>query len=177
MFDESIKTAKTLISHTDDKAHDINHVKRVAKDAQVIGKLEGYPNIKLLELCGWWHDVAREQGAGHEEASAILASDDLLSREAAKDIAATVYEAIRLHKTSMEPNTLEGNIVRDADKLDFISVDRWKACLKANQLKHLYEIKALLPELRDKILKLDTTRHIYDQRIKVFTDSWVCSQI
>ncbi|HUC96591.1 MAG TPA: HD domain-containing protein [Candidatus Saccharimonadales bacterium] len=177
MFDESIETAKDLISHTDDMAHDINHIRCVAENAKLIGGLELYPDIKLLELCGWWHDVARGQGVGHEEVGATLARDDLLERGADKGIADTVYGAIRLHKTSMIPNTLDGNIIRDADKLDFISVDRWKACLKANQLKHLHEIKALLPDLRNKILRLDTSRHIYDQRITEFTNSEISSQI
>ena len=68
----------------------------------------------------------------------------------------------------MQPQTIEGEIIRDADKLDFISIARWKSCLENNNLKALQELSNLLPKLRNEILHLDISKKIYDKKIIIF---------
>ena len=63
----------------------------------------------------------------------------------------------------MIPETNEGLIIRDADKLDFVGVSRWKNCLDNNQ--SMEKIIELLPNLREKILYFEESRQIYDKEI------------
>ena len=56
-----------------------------------------------------------------------------------------------------------GLIIRDADKLDFVGVNRWKNCLDNNQ--SMEKIIELLPDLREKILYFEESRQIYDKEI------------
>jgi HD superfamily phosphodiesterase len=72
-------------------------------------------------------------------------------------------EAIENHKWNMKPKTKEGLIVKDADKLAFIGIERWNYCLDNNQ--KLDEIIALLPQLRNNILFFEESKKIYDREI------------
>jgi len=63
----------------------------------------------------------------------------------------------------MQPDTLEGEIIRDADKLDFLSPKRWRCCLGARDPSHLGVIVDVLPKLRDEVLHLSSSRKIYDE--------------
>lgn len=70
---ELIEKVKTILQKCDDKAHDANHAERVANDSILLGKSLSYPNLQLLELCGWWHDAGRTiQDSKHEIISAKM---------------------------------------------------------------------------------------------------------
>lgn len=177
MIDDSIQTAQSLLSETEDKAHDINHAERVAKNARCIGQQLDYPNIALLELCGWWHDVGRTvKDEGHEKISADMLREDLSQRGSNNTDVNIAYKAIVFHKWNMSPTTLEGNIIRDADKLDFISTERWRACMEAGQLQHLQDMKALVDQL-PKLLVLKESRNMYSERVKAFNEAGVLQEI
>jgi HD superfamily phosphodiesterase len=168
MFNDSIQEAQRLLKASEDKAHDLQHAKRVASNVRIIATETNYKDVGLLETCAWWHDVGRlVDDANHEQLSADLVKKDLLERGATKDQAVAAYEAVRLHKWSMQPQTVEGYIIRDADKLDFISVDRWQACLDANQPEHLRDMNELLPKLRS-MLYFKESRSLYDQSVTDF---------
>lgn len=164
---KSIKYAKAWMALSDDPAHDIQHTKSVLETALLISRELGYKNTLLIEVICWWHDVGRLFSPIHEELSAQIAKYNLLGLGCDEKTVETVYQAIRFHKWKMEPTTVEGNILRDADKLDFISVNRWKQCLEQNQPNHLIPMGKLIPKLRI-ILKLDPSKSIYDLRIKKF---------
>ena len=126
-----------------------------------------YNNKKLIETACWWHDVGRLFSPIHEDLSGQIARANLLGLGFDSDKADMVYQAIRFHKWKMIPKTLEGHILRDADKLDFISIKRWKKCLKERSLEHIVPIVELLPKLRE-ILKLKASKEIYDKEIFYF---------
>lgn len=171
MFETSINEAKKLLSKTDDRAHDINHARRVSENAVSIGKRLDHKNIELLELCGWWHDVGRTiRDAGHEKISAEMLYKDLIKRQKDIKLSKSAYDAIVFHRWDMNPQTLEGKIIRDADKLDFISIERWQACIEHGQFKHLRDMKTLLDQLPD-LLKLDVSVEIYLKKIIMFKKS------
>jgi len=171
MFNDPIKEAQRLLAATNDKAHDIHHAFRVAQNALLIGKKVGYTNLDLLEVCGWWHDVGRlKQDEGHEKVSAELLFTVLKEHGLNRSICESAYLAVVYHKWNMKPQTLEGDIIRDADKLDFISLERWQSCLENNQLKHLRDIKALLDQLPE-ILTLKESKMIYAKRLYAFKTS------
>lgn len=167
MIEELIFQARSLLKQSTDKAHDINHAMRVAQDAKTLAKQLDYPRPELVELCGWWHDVGRlSQNEGHEEISAKLLRDELANLKMNED-SNIVFDAIRFHRWDMTPLTIEGQIVRDADKLDFISPARWDACIKAHQFEHLSDIRALLPKLSS-MFYLQESKRLYRERLPDF---------
>jgi len=108
---------------SEDAAHDFEHVLRVLKLAERIGKAEG-ADMEVLRAAVLLHDVARvaeDQGgqchakAGAERAREILAGHAVERVEA-------VVQAIAAHRfrNSELPHTLEARILYDADKLDAI---------------------------------------------------------
>jgi len=177
MYEQSINKACKLLSLFNDKAHDRGHAQRVAENAVAISNLVNYADVELMRLCGYWHDVGRTvQNDGHERISAQMIKNDLLEQGINNSICVIAYNAIVYHKWNMKPHTIEGNIIRDADKLDFISIERWTACLESHQLRHLKEIKALLPRLRS-MFYFESSRKLYDQRIKLFLRSKIQERV
>lgn len=136
IYADSIAKARSYHEGFGDVIHDLDHTKRVAENTLEIAKSLDYKDTDFLELCAYWHDVARTQAIDpHEEPSAAMARDDLLSRGANQELANRAYEAIRSHKSTANPVTIEGKIIRDADKLDIFSVTRWKKCAEAGWAK------------------------------------------
>jgi HD superfamily phosphodiesterase len=134
----SIARAKNLYDGFYDVIHNWEHSERVATNARLIADAIGYEGDKdFLELCALWHDAARTQGFtdGHEEEGALMAKQDLIQHGVDKETAERVYTAIRFHKSSSNPTTTEGKIIRDADKLDIFTVARWENCAKAGWIK------------------------------------------
>jgi putative nucleotidyltransferase with HDIG domain len=168
-FKEAVQEAKRLNSQIDDSAHNFDHTESVVGLALKI--TEEYPEVDsdLIQVAGWWHDVGRlYDNENHERVSAEMARDYLKEMKAEEEICEKVYSAIVFHKWSMSPETIEGEIIRDADKLDFISIKRWAFCLEDNNMKVLNDICVRLPKLRDELLHLDVSRKIYDEKITIF---------
>ncbi len=164
----SIRLAKRYLVAASDNAHDISHAKRVAANAVLIGGRIGYGDRPFLSLCAWWHDVGRgTNDEHHEEINARLLRDDLARRGCSAIETGKAYQAVRHHRWSMRPRTIPGRIIYDADKLDFISIDRWRKCLHAGQCVHLREIEKLLPRL-GRIFHFDESREIYEKRLPAF---------
>jgi HD superfamily phosphodiesterase len=150
MYEPLVSKARTSLRGSHDKAHDINHAKRVVENARLLSIKLKYADLDLIKLCAWWHDIGRlSKDDGHELISANLLKNELINNKYSSTITNNAFVAIRYHKWTMTPVTFEGNILRDADKLDFISPERWKSCLQSNQLKHLIAIKELLHQLRN----------------------------
>jgi hypothetical protein len=70
----------------------------------------------------------------------------------------------------MQPKTIDGKIIRDADKLDFVSIPRWKSCLENNNIEALQDLSNLLPQLRNEFLHLKISKKIYDNQIIKFKE-------
>ena len=125
-----MRSAKKLIAQVrkqtakNDVAHDFGHIMRVYKNAQKIAKKEK-ANMKLVLASALLHDiVSYPKSDSRSRTSSILSA-----KEAAKilqgygysaDEIKIVTEAIRDHSFSrgITPQTLEGKILQDADRLD-----------------------------------------------------------
>lgn len=95
----------------------------------------------------------------------------MLSRGVSKDIADSVYEAIRFHKSTANPVTIEGKIIRDADKLDIFSVVRWQKCIDAGWTEeYKVDFERALANLSryPGIFTYDYTKELYRQRLPEF---------
>jgi uncharacterized protein len=106
-----------------DGVHDFDHVTRVHALATRIALSEG-ANLEVVSAAALLHDVGRSQaealGLDHAEVAAQRARE-LLS-EHPPEITAAVAGAILAHRfrSNTPPDTLEGQVLYDADKLDAI---------------------------------------------------------
>lgn len=166
IYSASLKEAKRLMLLSKDDSHDFKHAKEVACYASKIGRALDYPDIKFLKLAAWWHDVGRLYKEDHEELSAQMAKDNLSILGLGENEVKKMFNAIKFHKWNMTPETIEGNIIRDADKLDYLSSSRWKKSKKGDG-KYINSLIPLLPNLRS-MFYFEISRKIYDQRVESF---------
>jgi len=167
-FQESIEEAKNHILKIKDSAHDGMHIRGVVNFALKIAKEIPEVDPQIIEVSGWWHDVGRLFGEAHEKISAKMAYECLSKKGVPELICQKVYDTIIFHAYSMSPNTIEGEIIRDADKLDFLSIEKWKYCIKDKNIYALSDIARLLPRLRNEFLHLEVSKKIYDSLINDF---------
>ncbi len=176
IFDKSIKVAQSYLLKSKDFAHDFDHAQEVVNFSKKICKKVNCLNTDLIEVAAWWHDVGRLYNPIHEEISGKMARKNLIELGGSSKDADLIYEAIRFHKWNMNPTCLEGDIIRDSDKLQYLSVKRWKKCAKYREYEHIKKIIPLLPKLRE-ILNLNVSKKIYDKKIYdflFFIDSVKC---
>lgn len=175
-FSESANDAIALLETVDNPTYNVLHARGVVDLALNICSFYD-ADAEIVEIACWWHDVGRIDGVkNHELLSASLAYENLLFHGFSRHTASKVYDAIRFHRAASNPKTIEAKIVRDADKLDLISVERWQQCLafKSKGLipslgdrKHAIK---MIPKLRGEILYLEKSRMVFDQMIGNFLD-------
>ena len=161
-----IRKAIDYMDSMQDPEHDINHTNDVVELACKI--IERLPDEDIdydcVIICAYWHDVARVYDSeGHELKSAQMLKEELLATGYPQDFAEKCFVAIVNHKWDMMPQNIEGKIVKDADKVAFLGLGRWKSCLENNF--RLDDILEFLPRLRDEILIFDVSRKLYDEQI------------
>lgn len=169
---------------TQSGAHDLDHILRVTRLCGEIGRVEG-ADMRVLIPAALFHDIARpiekETGIPHQDEGARIAEDYL--REAgynAGRIAAIVH-AIRTHRfsTGPEPETLEAQVLSDADKLDAMgAVGIARTFMQAGE--HGDGIEGAVGHFHEKLLKLkglmytDGAKEIAEERhahLQEFVDS------
>ena len=106
-----------------DAVHDFDHVLRVLALAERIGQEEG-ADMEIVRAAVLLHDVGREQadaiGLDHAAVGAEKVSDILAGQPRAKVEAVVHAVAAHRYRTTPEPETLEAQVLFDADKLDAI---------------------------------------------------------
>ena len=109
----------------DDPVHGFDHVLRVTRTAEEIGKQLG-ADLEILRAAALLHDAAgadpRENRAQHQNASAELARQTLQEEGWPEDRVEAVLHCIVSHRYrgKQRPKSLEAQILFDADKLDVI---------------------------------------------------------
>lgn len=122
-----LERARELVRGLDDVVHDFGHIARCASTAMLIGSTYPYANSAIIEIGAWWHDVGRLEGpADHEARSADMLARELERAGADESVVQEFAEAVAFHKWSMRPSSLEGKVIRDADKLDAVAPERWR---------------------------------------------------
>lgn len=109
-----------------DGAHDLNHVRRVLKNAfAIVAKLTEPVDVRILSAACWLHDIVpvKKSDPRHAEAASLSADraiEILQELEWSAEDSVAVATAIRTHSFSGggHPQTLEGAVLRDADRLD-----------------------------------------------------------
>ena len=116
----SIETAHQLYDNSD-PVHDFDHVLRVTRMAEHLAELEG-ANVTVVRTAALLHDVVRHDANGDDHAvSAGKTARELLTDHSDDDVNAVVH-AIEAHRfrNSITPQTIEAQVLFDADKLDAI---------------------------------------------------------
>ena len=125
---EQIMRTLQLLLHNQSPAHDFEHIIRVYKNAEMISKQEESVDLDIVLAAALLHDlVVYPKGSSKTinsaDDSAEIAKKILLEyKNYPREKIEKVADAIRTHSYSKRliPETLEGKILQDADRLDAI---------------------------------------------------------
>jgi len=118
----SIDFARSLYHADADSAHDFDHVLRVVHLADRIAQAEG-ADRDIVQAAALLHDIGLDEGrVGHETSAAIRAKEILNAQDYDETFCNAVAHAIESHRfrAGPTPQTLEAQVLFDADKLDAI---------------------------------------------------------
>jgi len=123
---EIIEKAKAFayeIHQGDESGHDWYHIERVHKNAVAIAQDYPQANLLIIELSALLHDIADVKMENHEQLSKRLLEflqQLSISSEDKEAILQAIASVSYNGGNNTTPNTLEGKIVQDADRLDAI---------------------------------------------------------
>lgn len=119
---KAVKAAqKRLLNNPYDIYHDINHHSSVWNNCLTISFNEKLsPNFETLEIAAWWHDVFRDKDYLDKLSMALNKSG--LGPCQIKEVVSLVGE----HSFGKKQTSIETNILYDADKLELVSIPRFK---------------------------------------------------
>ncbi|MFX1475096.1 MAG: HD domain-containing protein, partial [Promethearchaeota archaeon] len=150
--------ARKVLGGGSQGSHSFEHVLRVRQLCLLIGKEED-ANLDVLEAAALLHDIGRPQetttGVSHAIIGADMAVAFLATTSFPKDQLERVAGAIRSHRFSenLTPDSLEGEILSDADKLDAMGALGLARTI-AESLARQRGLNGVFQHLHEKLLKL-----------------------
>ena len=152
-----------FIGHTIDV---VNYVKELLEEIPA--------NKEICIIAAYWHDVGRSvTNKGHEEESGKILKDEMAKLGYSNEIIEQCYLAVVNHKRKCIPPTIEGKIVRDADKIAYIGKHRWKRCIEEEPEALDEIIEVYLPILREEILKLEYSKELFDRDMNSYVKEYI----
>lgn len=137
----------------ENSGHDWNHAEAVWKNAKEIASTEPGVNNLVIELAALLHDINDwKLSALDDEKSAQIAENWLRGTAVDEDTIGQVLEIIK-NVSFFGPNfveeemTLEGQIVRDADRLEAMGPIAWERTKQFGKAKGILDINEYLPNL------------------------------
>jgi hypothetical protein len=160
-----IEMAINHLQKQTDYVHGIAHTNDVVSIIKrVISQLDKPIDKEMCIIIGYWHDIGKIfTDKCYEKLSAKMLSEELANLDYPPEFIEKCSKAIESHRWNMKPETIEGEVLRDADSLTLISKDRWNSYLKSNQ--KLDSILKMLHKLRNEILHLEVVKSLYDEDI------------
>ncbi|MFD2176347.1 HD domain-containing protein [Veronia pacifica] len=161
--------------HISDPTHDLNHVKRVVKNAEMLWQKEGADRVITI-TAAWLHDcVTFAKNHPERHLSSVRAADKaiaFLSELGFTDSQmSAVHHAICAHSFSanITPTTLEAKIVQDADRLDALGAIGIARCIQVGTVlqRPLYQPLDPLCEKRDADDSQYTLDHFYTKLLSL----------
>lgn len=155
--------ARRAMEQGDGGSHSFEHVLRVRQLCLLIGQ-EEKADLDVLEAAALLHDIGRPQeaetGVSHAITGADMAVAFLATTSFPKEKLGSVASAIRTHRFSenLTPESLEGEILSDADKLDAIGALGLARAI-AESLVRQRGLKGVVEHLCQKLLKLRDRMH------------------
>lgn len=131
-----------LVKHPYDIYHDIGHHYKVLDNCLLIGIEEKLkPNFVLLEKAVWCHDLNKNSKNEYQLLNRFL------SQYCTKKETAEIIQLIKEHPYKSQQNSIESKLLYDADKLELVSIPRWKRAFDA------YEYDEISLEERDRYVQ------------------------
>ncbi|MDP1721578.1 MAG: HD domain-containing protein [Candidatus Gottesmanbacteria bacterium] len=129
MVNHLIAEAKTILRASPyDAAHALDHHQRVWNNAKWIIKHEKLEvDDEALYIAAWWHDV--DKGSSNDPRLIAV----LRRHRVPQSRIDTILAIMNQHSFEDEQTTIEGKILFDADKLEYVSRERWSKFLTALQ--------------------------------------------
>lgn len=159
-----LQKAIEIMKEVPDSKHSLSHMESVVQYTKEMLETVEEADKEVCLISAYWHDVGRKiQNEGHAKISADMLQEEMKNLGYDDELIRKCYLAIYKHGWKEEPETLEGIIIRDADKIDFVGIGRWKECIQTNCRFH--KILELLPSLRKHLLKLECSKEIFDREI------------
>lgn len=121
-----------------DEVHNLDHHTKVWGNCKAILESESLDDLdqKTLEVACWWHDIER----GTEDNATL---DQVLQENGAQsDFAQKVRKVVDEHTFGAEQTCLESEVLYDADKLEYLSIDRFDDLMKMSEEKIKHYISA-----------------------------------
>ena len=116
-----INRAIQIMETVEDIRHSLSHVENVVKYTMEILEHEENANKEICIISAYWHDVGRSiQSKGHDLISADMLKEEMEKLQYDREFTEQCYLAVYKHSWKEMPETLEGIIIRDADKIDFV---------------------------------------------------------
>jgi len=162
---DAIKKAREIIDKTKDPIHDLEHILQVLEYSKIL--LKSYPAASddLLEIIVWWHDVGRLYGdEGHAQKGSEMAKN-YFNKRISSDKMYIITNSIAAHsnREGSKPKYIEGKILKDADKLDFLTVKRWQAAFETKSYWAVEIGINRIPIIRNEILELPESKEMFDK--------------
>lgn len=170
MIDIAIEKLKIC---ENDPLHFIGHTIDVVKYVKEL--LEEIPaNKEICIIAAYWHDVGRSvTDKGHEEESGKILEGEMAKLGYSNEMIEQCYSAVVNHKRKCIPPTIEGKIVRDADKIGYIGKNRWKRCIEEEPEALDEIIEVYLPILREEVLRLECSKKLFDRDMNFYVKDYI----
>lgn len=162
----AIRAYVQAMFHEDVTGHDFFHMERVARLARDIARKEN-ANEFICEAAGWIHDIGDHKLFANPGKAWQDGIDYLLSLDLTEVQITQISDAVKdvsFSKGKQIPDTLEGKIVQDADRMDAIGaigIARTFAYGGANNqlIHHTDQKNTSIQHFYDKLLKLKDFMH------------------
>ena len=163
--------------------HDLSHSLRVYKNALMIAKAEGQGEEEIIALSALLHDCD-DHKLFHTENNANarrFLEQEKLSAEVIEEICKNINSVSFSKNRGKAPETIEGKIVQDADRLEAIGAVGIARCFQfggshgrslENSIEHFYDKLLLI----SKELNTPSARKMAEKRDKLMQDflkEWV----
>ena len=157
--------------------HDLSHSLRVYKNAMLIAKAEGQGEEEMIALSALLHDCD-DHKLFHTENNANARSfleQEKLPAEVIEEICKNINSVSFSKNRGKAPETIEGKIVQDADRLEAIGAVGIARCFQfggsygrslENSIEHFYEKLLLI----SKELNTPAARKMAEKRDKLMQD-------
>lgn len=164
-----------LAALASDAAHDLEHVKRVVRNAERLGRTEG-ARLGIVLPAAWLHDcvsVAKDSPhrAGASRLAAAQAVEWLRGWHWPEELLPDIAHSIEAHSFSagIPPRTPEAKVVQDADRLDAIGAVGLARCLMLGGAmgRPLYEPQDPFGERRAPDDRASCVDHFYTKLLKL----------
>ena len=157
--------------------HDLSHSLRVYKNAMIIAKAEGQGEEEIIALSALLHDCDDHKlfHTGNNANARSFLEQEKLPAEVIEEICRNINSVSFSKNRGKVPESIEGKIVQDADRLEAIGAVGIARCFQfggshgrslENSIEHFYEKLLLI----SKELNTPSARNIAEKRDKLMQD-------